>query len=66
MNDETLDQLLGPQALANYLDVPIKTVFAWRYRNIGPRGIRIGRHVRYRKGDVDAWLDQQADRGCPA
>jgi excisionase family DNA binding protein len=66
VNDEKLGQLLGPQALAEYLGVPVKTVYQWRYRNLGPRGIRVGRHVRYRRADVDSWLERQADPTKPA
>ncbi len=46
--------------VAAYLSVPKQTVFAWRQRGIGPRGIRVGKYVRYRWSDVDAWLEQQA------
>lgn len=55
------EQLESPQDVANYLGVPLDTVYAWRSRGIGPRGIRVGRHVRYRRADVDAWLERQAD-----
>lgn len=56
------DNLLSPAALAEYLDVPIATVYRWRSRGDGPPGIRVGRHVRYRRRDVEAWLDSQAPR----
>jgi len=57
------DNLLSPAALAEYLDVPIATVYRWRSRGDGPPGIRVGRHVRYRRRDVEAWLDSKAARG---
>ncbi len=47
--------------VADYLGVPVATVYAWRTRGLGPRGIRVGKHVRVRQADLDAWLDQQAD-----
>ena len=53
-------QLLSPAEVAAYLGVPIKSVYAWRSAGTGPRGIRVGRHVRFRPADVEAWLDQQA------
>lgn len=46
---------------AAYLQVPVKTLYAWRLRGIGPRGIRVGRYVRYRPDDVEHWLDEQAE-----
>jgi excisionase family DNA binding protein len=54
-------ELMSNEDLAAYVVVPLKTVEAWRYRGTGPRGIKVGRHVRYRKTDVDQWLDDHAD-----
>lgn len=55
-------RMLDPKGLADYLDIPLSTVYQWRGRGLGPRGARVGRHVRYRLSDVEAWLNQQADR----
>ncbi len=52
--------LLNPKALAAYLDIPLATLYDWRRRGIGPPGIRVGKHVRYRWPDVQSWLDKQA------
>jgi predicted DNA-binding transcriptional regulator AlpA len=27
----------------------------------GPRAARLGKHLRYRKGDVDAWINAQLE-----
>ena len=54
-----LDRLLTIRELAVYLDVPVKTLYAWRYRGEGPIGFRIGRHVRYRWSDVEAWIRER-------
>jgi excisionase family DNA binding protein len=55
------DRLFSPAELAEHLNVPVGTVYQWRYRGMGPRGIKVGRHVRYRESDVEAWLEAQAD-----
>lgn len=55
-----------PEQLADHLGVPLNTVYTWRYRRTGPRGIKIGKHVRYRRSDVEAWLDEHADRPLSA
>lgn len=55
-----------PQTLAEYLNVPVATVYKWRYEGTGPPGIKVGRHVRYRRGDVEAWLDANASDPRPA
>jgi excisionase family DNA binding protein len=54
-----LDPLLSVQDLADYLDLPVATLYAWRYRGHGPSGFRVGRHVRYRQSDVDKWINDQ-------
>lgn len=59
-------RLVSPQEVADYLDVPLGTVYAWNTRGTGPRRFRVGIHVRYRLSDVDAWLEQQATDGGQA
>jgi excisionase family DNA binding protein len=54
-------EFLSPQDLADYLAVPVATVYRWRHRHEGPKGLRVGRHVRYRRSDVETWLEGQAD-----
>ena len=56
---ESLDRLLTPEELAEYLTIPIATIYAWRYQGKGPPGFRVGRHLRYREGDVEDWLGRQ-------
>lgn len=56
---ETLDRLLTVEDLADYLDVPVATIYAWRYRRQGPPGFRVGRHVRFRRSDVEQWIAEQ-------
>lgn len=62
-----LDRLLSAEELAEYLTIPIATIYAWRYQGKGPPGFRVGRHLRYREGDVETWLiDQLAESNEPA
>lgn len=56
----------SPKTLAAYLEVPERTVYQWRHTGYGPPGIRVGRHVRYRRRDVERWLDEQAAKGPAA
>lgn len=58
----SLERLLSAQELADYLDVPLKTIYAWRYRGRGPRGFRVGRHVRFRLTDVQLWVSNQVQK----
>ena len=48
--------------LAEWLQMSPHTVYQWRYRDTGPVGHRIGRHLRFRREDVEAWLQQRRDR----
>ncbi|HSL15011.1 MAG TPA: helix-turn-helix domain-containing protein [Actinomycetota bacterium] len=45
-----------PAEVASYLQVPVKTLYTWRYKRLGPRAHRVGRHLRYRWEDVEDWL----------
>lgn len=51
--------------VAEYLQVPVGTLVEWAYRSKGPKFRRVGRHVRYRQSDVDAWVEQQDGGGVP-
>jgi len=51
----------SPEGLAQELNVPLSTVYRWNSTSTGPRRIHIGRHVRYRREDVAAWLEQRSD-----
>ena len=53
--------LLSPEELGGLLGVPVATIYRWRSHGEGPRGFRIGRHVRYRLDDVDEWLESRRD-----
>jgi excisionase family DNA binding protein len=55
------DPLLTPDEVAHWLGKPKATLYAWRSRGIGPRGIRVGNALRYRRSDVERWLDDHTD-----
>ena len=57
------EPLMTPQQLAAYIGVPVQTLANWRYRNDGPRWLKVGRHVRYAMADIERWLDQNAQGG---
>jgi excisionase family DNA binding protein len=61
-----MTKLLTPTEVAELLDVPANTLPMWRYRGGGPRFVKVGRHVRYRPEDVDAWLDAHTRGGADA
>lgn len=59
-------KLMRLRELAEYLDVSESTVHNWRYRGEGPPGFKVGGQVRYRREDVEEWLEEQADDRQPA
>jgi excisionase family DNA binding protein len=50
------DELMTTKDLAEYVRRPLATIYQWNSRGIGPRYIRRGRTVLYRRSDVDKWL----------
>jgi excisionase family DNA binding protein len=61
MAPEVLSRLLTVQELADLLQVPVKTIYTWRYKGIGPPAVPLGRYLRFRADDVAAWLEKRAD-----
>ncbi len=55
---DTLDRLLSAQDLADYLHIPVATIYNWRHRGHGPPGFRAGRYLRFRSSDVTNWITQ--------
>ena len=55
-----MDEYLTEAELAELLRVSTKTVRTWRKEGTGPPALRFGRGVRYRRRDVDAWLEREA------
>ena len=53
----TGERLLTCDEVATYLRVPLATIYAWRYRGEGPQGFRVGRYLRFRQTDVEAWVN---------
>lgn len=53
---------LGPvltlSQLAAQLGVSVQTLYDLRCQGRGPRGFRVGRELRFRVSEVDAWLAQ--------
>ena len=49
-----LDPLLSIEELAEYLGVPVTTIYDWC-------AIRVGRHVKFAVSDVLAWIDEQRE-----
>src|SRR5580658_7657254 len=61
MMDETF---LTTEEVLEYLQVNLRTVYRLIKAGKIP-AVRVGRQWRFRKRDIDAWLDSQRPRGAP-
>lgn len=50
-------ELVDEASLAARLGISRSTLQSWRYSGRGPRWIKLGRLIRYRVTDIDAYLD---------
>ena len=55
---EPQHRLLTPDELCAWLQVPKQTVYRWRTTGDGPRGFRVGKHLRYDPNVVEQWLEE--------
>ena len=59
----TPDRLLTVADLAERHSVAVQTVWCWNSNETGPPYIKVGRLVRYRLRDVEAW-ERQHERNA--
>jgi excisionase family DNA binding protein len=53
-----MDDILTLKELANYLKIAEKTLYGWSQKGKIP-GIKMGSAWRFRKADIDAWVEEQ-------
>ncbi|MEU6553098.1 helix-turn-helix domain-containing protein [Streptomyces sp. NPDC046915] len=59
-------RFLTPDDLVEMFELPsVERVYQWRRKRTGPRGFRVGRHLRFDPDDVRAWVESQL-RGAAA
>ena len=54
-----MSDLMTQEELADYLQMHPQSLATWRYRKKGPKYLKLGTLVRYRRSDVEAWLTTQ-------
>ena len=55
-SEPALDPVVTMSQLASQLGVSVQTLYDLRSKGRGPRGFRVGRELRFRRSEVDAWL----------
>ena len=58
---ETIRRLLSPEDVSKWLGVPIPTLYSWRVRGEGPPALRVGKHLRWDRDDLEAWIAERKD-----
>jgi excisionase family DNA binding protein len=53
-----IEQVLSLSELCTHLGVSAQTIYDLRCQGRGPRGFRVGRELRFRISEVQAWLDR--------
>jgi excisionase family DNA binding protein len=53
-----VDGVLSLSELCAQLQVSAQTIYDLRSQGRGPRGFRVGRELRFRVSEVDAWLSR--------
>jgi excisionase family DNA binding protein len=54
------DEFMTTQEVADLLRLSgVQHLYDMRWKGTGPRAAKIGRELRYRRSDVDAWIDEQ-------
>jgi predicted DNA-binding transcriptional regulator AlpA len=54
-----LERLLALEEVAEFLGVPVRTLYTWRYKGEGPPAFKVGRHLRYDPVALRRWLVEQ-------
>jgi predicted DNA-binding transcriptional regulator AlpA len=49
------------QDVAEFLGIPVGTLYDWRCKGYGPRAKKVGRYLRYEEDAVRQWFDQLDD-----
>lgn len=56
-----LERLLTADEVAEFLGIPVATLYQWRHKGCGPDAYRVGRHLRYEPSTLRTWLDEHLD-----
>lgn len=55
--------LASTEEVSAFMQIPVTTLHQWRHKGVGPRSAKVGRWIRYRWEDVEAWLAEQSRDG---
>ncbi len=58
------ESALSVQELAAQLHVRAQTIYDLRSQGRGPVGFRVGRHLRFRRSEIESWLSRLEGEDC--
>ena len=61
--NKNLETLLNEHDVARITGLSVASVRRWRLLRQGPKYLKIGAAVRYRAGDISAWLESRPAGG---
>ncbi|WP_210480684.1 AlpA family transcriptional regulator [Naasia sp. SYSU D00948] len=53
--------MLSTSELAEYLGVAPQAIYDLRTSGRGPRAVHVGRELRYRVSEIEAWIERLSD-----
>lgn len=59
--EAAMSTYMTTEELADYLKVPVNSIYQWRVRGAAPPAAKVGRHMRWNLADVDRWLAERTD-----
>lgn len=55
---DAAEEMLTVEQVSTYLKISPTTLAYWRTRRIGIPFVKVGSAVRYRRSDLEAWLEK--------
>ncbi len=59
----TMEKLMSVDEVADFLGIPVNTLYQWRHKGTGPTAFRVGRFLRYDPANVRDWLTTASEVG---
>ena len=60
---DSRDSLMDSKMAAAYLGVSAWTLVDFRYKQVGPDWIKVGKSVRYRRSALECWIESCTKKG---
>jgi len=56
-NLDDLPDLLTIKELSEWAQIPVSTLYQWNFKEIGPRPMKFGKHLRYSRYELQRWME---------